>query len=97
MIFRVIKVFKGRLFQALLGKTIVFFLIEQSLLYKYLLKLDIQEFYESILMNDEYDQPSKTSATDHLADEWGKQPMLNRHARVGSFSFLSSLIFFNRM
>lgn len=74
-------------------------MIEKSLLYKYLLELDIQEFYQSILMNDDYNQVAKTIAMDQLADEWGTQPMLNRHARVGSFVlfFSSSFIFFNRM
>lgn len=34
-------------------------------------------------MNDEYDQSTKAHATDQLADEWAKQPMLNRHTQVG--------------
>lgn len=45
--------------------------------------VDIQEFYESILMNDEYDRPAKTTALDNLASEWANQPMLNQNVRVG--------------
>ncbi|CAF5196888.1 unnamed protein product, partial [Rotaria magnacalcarata] len=55
---RVIKVFKSRLFQAL---------------------LDIQEFYESILLDEQRDRSAKMDATLNLADEWEKQPILKRN------------------
>ena len=47
-----------------------------------LLSLDIQEFYESILLDDQSDRSAKMSATLHLADEWEKEPMLKRDIRV---------------
>ncbi|CAF3924884.1 unnamed protein product, partial [Rotaria sp. Silwood2] len=59
---RVIKVFKSRLFQAL---------------------MDIQEFYESILLDEQSDGTAKMNATHQLADEWEKQPMLRRDIRNG--------------
>ncbi|CAF0856080.1 unnamed protein product [Adineta steineri] len=60
---RVIKIFKSRLFQAL---------------------MDIQEFYESILLDEQSDRIAKMNATLHLADEWEKQPMLKRDIRNGA-------------
>ncbi|CAF0737147.1 unnamed protein product [Adineta steineri] len=60
---RVIKVFKSRLFQAL---------------------IDIQEFYESILLDEQRDRLAKMDATLHLAEEWEKQPMLKRNIRNGT-------------
>ncbi|CAF3465528.1 unnamed protein product [Rotaria sp. Silwood1] len=68
---RVIKVFKSRLFQAL---------------------LDIQEFYESILLDEQRDPIAKTDATLHLAEEWEKQPMLKRNIRNGTPTIESPMI-----
>ncbi|CAF4445313.1 unnamed protein product [Rotaria socialis] len=68
---RVIKVFKSRLFQAL---------------------LDIQEFYESILLDEQRDRSAKMDATLNLADEWEKQPMLNRNIRNGTPAIESPII-----
>lgn len=59
---RVIKVFKSRLFQAL---------------------LDIQEFYESILLDEQSGHAAKIQATLQLAEEWEKQPMLKRDTQNG--------------
>lgn len=44
--------------------------------------IDIQEFYESILLDDQRDRAAKMDATLHLAEEWEKQPMLKRNIRV---------------
>ena len=44
--------------------------------------IDIQEFYESILLDDERDRSEKMDATLHLAEEWEKQPMLKRDVHV---------------
>lgn len=44
--------------------------------------LDIQEFYESILLDEQRDRLAKMDATNHLAEEWEKQPMLKRPIRV---------------
>ncbi|UJR30241.1 hypothetical protein I4U23_017779 [Adineta vaga] len=60
---RVIKIFKSRLFQAL---------------------IDIQEFYESILLDEQSDRLAKITATLHLAEEWERQPMLKRDIRNGT-------------
>ncbi|CAF2449682.1 unnamed protein product [Rotaria sp. Silwood2] len=68
---RVIKVFKSRLFQAL---------------------LDIQEFYESILLDEQRDRTAKMDATLHLAEEWEKQPMLKRNIRNGTPTIESPMI-----
>ncbi|CAF4456343.1 unnamed protein product, partial [Rotaria magnacalcarata] len=57
---RVIKVFKSRLFQAL---------------------IDIQEFYESILLDENSDPTAKAAATLQFADECEKQPLLKRDLR----------------
>jgi guanylate kinase/C-terminal processing protease CtpA/Prc len=66
---RVIKVFKSRLFQAL---------------------LDIQEFYESILLDEQNDRNAKVNATHHLADEWERQPMLRQDVRNGKSTTMES-------
>ncbi|CAF1315487.1 unnamed protein product [Adineta ricciae] len=60
---RVIKIFKTRLFQAL---------------------IDIQEFYESILLDEQSDRSVKVNATLDLADQWERQPMLKRDIRNGT-------------
>ncbi|CAF4461578.1 unnamed protein product [Rotaria socialis] len=57
---RVIKVFKSRLFQAL---------------------IDIQEFYESILLDENSDPAAKAAATLQFADECEKQPLFKRDLR----------------
>ncbi|CAF4594175.1 unnamed protein product [Rotaria sp. Silwood1] len=59
---RVIKVFKSRLFQAL---------------------MDIQEFYETILLDEQSDRTAKMRATLQLVDELEKQPMLRQDIRNG--------------
>jgi hypothetical protein len=48
----------------------------------FLIKLDIQEFYETILLDEQSDRHAKVNATLHLADEWETQPMLKRDIRV---------------
>ncbi|CAF4027581.1 unnamed protein product, partial [Rotaria sordida] len=68
---RVIKVFKSRLFQAL---------------------LDIQEFYESILLDEQRDRVAKMDATLHLAEEWERQPMLKKNIRNGTPTIESPMI-----
>jgi hypothetical protein len=74
----VIKVFKSRLFQALIGKLSSSMVnIERSRR-----GIDIQEFYESILLDEQSDRSAKMNATLHLAEEWEKQPMLKREIRV---------------
>lgn len=45
-------------------------------------RIDIQEFYESILLDEQSDRLAKMNATLHLAEEWEKQPMLKREIRV---------------
>jgi len=45
-------------------------------------QIDIQEFYESILLDEQRDRLAKMDATLHLAEEWEKQPMLKRNIRV---------------
>lgn len=55
--------------------------------------VDIQEFYESILLDEQRDRLAKMDATNHLAEEWEKQPMLKRNIRVRD---LFSSILFNR-
>ncbi|CAF1133946.1 unnamed protein product [Adineta ricciae] len=60
---RVIKIFKTRLFQAL---------------------IDIQEFYESILLDEQSDRLVKVNATLDLADQWERQPMLKQDIRNGA-------------
>ena len=49
---------------------------------------DIQEFYESILLDEQRDRVAKMDATLHLAEEWEKQPMLKRTIRVKFFNRL---------
>lgn len=68
---RVIKVFKSRLFQAL---------------------IDIQEFYESVLLDEQRDRLAKMDATLHLAEEWEKQPMLKRNIQNGTPTIDSPII-----
>jgi hypothetical protein len=48
-------------------------------------QIDIQEFYESILLDEQRDRLAKMDATLHLAEEWEKQPMLKRNIRVKIF------------
>ncbi|CAF0833766.1 unnamed protein product [Didymodactylos carnosus] len=53
-------------------------------------RYDIQEFYESILLDDRRDLNSKMNATMHLADEWEKRPLLNKDDRTGTPPLLPS-------
>ncbi len=48
----------------------------------FVIQLDIQEFYESILLDEQNDRNAKVNATHHLADEWERQPMLRQDVRV---------------
>ena len=57
------------------------------------LPIDIQEFYESILLNDDYDRPAKATAIDNLANQWANQPMLNQNVRVRRIAFFDRLLF----
>jgi len=56
------------------------------------IKLDIQEFYETILLDDQSDRAAKMKATLHLAEEWERQPMLKQETRVENYAFIFTLI-----
>lgn len=78
--FRVIKVFKSRLFQALMGLSR---LIDQQRCSKDVFsRIDIQEFYESVLLDDHSDRAAKMNATLRLAEDWEHEPMLRRDRTV---------------
>ena len=78
--FRVIKVFKSRLFQALMGLSPL--IDQQCCSTDVFSRIDIQEFYESVLLDDQSDRAAKMNATLRLAEDWEHEPMLRRDRPV---------------
>lgn len=60
-------------------------------MFSFQIKLEIQEFYESILLDEQSDRVAKINATLQFAEEWDRRPLLKRDTGVANLLYL----FFN--